>query len=429
MTELLRFYEDLGIIPNRGTAFENNDNLLQGQQYMEHRRYNKRHVKTCTIEGLTTLTGENTNSNYVTTSISKKKPKVQTVAPGPDQPSSSPAPIPTFQAPSVPTSQVPVAMSQVPLVPSSQVPVAMSQAPLVPSSQPPVPTFQAPLVPSSQPPVPASAPSSKYKTSKQGLNFNSIFNAGPSGSATPNVNFFNQMDTNKDSKLGREEVQSWFQKERNMNTPERLFEQDDINLDNNISWDEFTGPKGIVPPKITPTSSNTTLATAPKNMSATASTPLPAQVPSCADTTTPLTSNISNCLDNTNKYSSGEINLDATTFQPVNNDRRTIEGRRDNSILETRSIKFHYIAWIVFAIFVIWAIFSISSFSFSGVNFSTEFQPTQDNSNVFSMFVMVILFFGVIVIFNQFNSSSVKTTVRIYDNSNNNNNNNNGKKK
>ena len=64
MTEiLLRFYEDLGIIANRGTAMENNDNLLQGQQYMEHRRYNKRHVKPHMVEGFTAGVPANANAN------------------------------------------------------------------------------------------------------------------------------------------------------------------------------------------------------------------------------------------------------------------------------------------------------------------------------------------------------------------------------
>ena len=123
------------------------------------------------------------------------------------------------------------------------------------------------------------------------------------------------------------------------------------------------------------------------------------------------------------------INLDATTFRPVNNDSKTIEGRRDHSILETRSIKYHYIAWIFFAVFIIWAIFSISTFSFSGVNLSSEFQPAQNESNMFSMIMMIILVVIVFVIFSQFNSSSIKTTVSVYDNSNkkNDNDNDNGK--
>jgi hypothetical protein len=121
-----------------------------------------------------------------------------------------------------------------------------------------------------------------------------------------------------------------------------------------------------------------------------------------------------------------EINLDATTFQPINNSSKTIEGRKINSVLETRSIKYHYIAWAIFAIFIIWAIFNISTFSFSGINFSSEFQPAQNESNMFSMVIIIILIIIVFVVFRQFNSSQVKTTVRVYDNSKKDNGNGNG---
>ena len=211
MTEdLFRFYEDLGIIANRGTAMENNDNLLQGQQYMEHRRYNKRHVKPHMVEGF--------------------------------------------------TAGVP----------------ATSQA------------------------------------------------STPAGASINSSKFSNLM-------------------------------------------------------------------------------------------TTPISNN--------------EINLDATTFQPINNSSKTIEGRKINSVLETRSIKYHYIAWAFFAVFIIWAIFNISTFSFSGINFSSEFQPAQNESNMFSMVIMLILIVIVFVVFRQFNSSQVKTTVRVYDNSKNDNGNGNGDSK
>ena len=208
--DLFRFYEDLGIIANRGTAMENNDNLLQGQQYMEHRRYNKRHVKPHMVEGFTAgIPTDNANANAA------------------------------------------------------------------------------------------------------------VANTVPAGAT---------MNSSKVSNL-----------------------------------------------MITPIANN-------------------------------------------------EINLDATTFQPINNNSsKTIEGRKINSVLETRSIKYHYIAWIFFAIFIAWAILNISTFSFSGINFSSEFQPAQNESNVFSMIIMLILIVIVFVIFRQFNSSQVKTTVRVYDNSKNDN--------
>lgn len=255
MTELLRFYEDLGIIPNRGTAMENNDNLLQGQQFMEHRRYNKRHVKP--YEGFT----------------------------------------------------------------------------------------------------------------------------------MPNTT--DKCSTNDDCKNGICDLTKlkciYPCKNDSQCAPNKMCGKlKDYNF--NICIDKTAD---VAPP---PTNNNVTGANINNGKGQKLS---------------------SSSIDNNG------INLDATTFRPVNyNDSKTIEGRRDHSILETRSIKYHYIAWIFFAIFIIWAIFSISTFSFSGVNLSSEFQPAQNESNVFSMIIMIILIGIVFVIFSQFNSSSIKTTVSIYDNSN-----------
>lgn len=269
MTELLRFYEDLGIIPNRGTAMENNDNLLQGQQFMEHRRYNKRHVKP--YEGFTM---PNTTDKCSTNDDCKN----------------------------------------------------------------------------------GICDPTKLKC---------IYPCKNDSQCAPNK----MCDKLKDYNF-------------------------------NICIDKTAD---VAPPP------------PPTNNVALQSTPPP--------TNNNVTgANINNGKGQKLSSSSIDdngINLDATTFQPINNgSSKTIEGRRDHSILETRSIKYHYIAWIFFAIFIIWAIFSISTFSFSGVNLSSEFQPAQNESNVFSMIMMIILIVIVFVIFSQFNSSSIKTTVSIYDNSN-----------
>jgi len=263
MTELLRFYEDLGIIPNRGTAMENNDNLLQGQQFMEHRRYNKRHVKP--YEGFTM---PNTTDKCSTNDDCKNgicdPTKLKCIYPCKNDSQCAP---------------------------------------------------------------------NKMCGKLKDYNFNICIDK-TADVAPPPTNNVAPPPTN-----------------------------------NNVTGANINNSKG-------------------QKLS-------------------------SSSIDNNG------INLDATTFQPINNgSSKTIEGRRDHSILETRSIKYHYIAWIFFAIFIIWAIFSISTFSFSGVNLSSEFQPAQNESNVFSMIIMIILIGIVFVIFSQFNSSSIKTTVSIYDNSN-----------
>jgi hypothetical protein len=68
---------------------------------------------------------------------------------------------------------------------------------------------------------------------------------GPGGEKMPNI--FNQIDTNNDDKLTAEEVQAWFKSQRNMDAPEGLFDNEDKDDDNVISWEEFSGPKGTSP--------------------------------------------------------------------------------------------------------------------------------------------------------------------------------------
>jgi hypothetical protein len=282
MTELLRFYEDLGIIANRGSGLENNDNLLQGQQFMEHRRYNKRHVKPNMIEGLANMTPIN-------------KPSFTT--------------------------------------------------------------------------------------------YNDVFK---------------DFDKNNDGDISKDESQKWFKLNQNRDIPNVFFENEDKNKDNALDYFEFVSAVNKVPSMPAPVAPSSAPVAPSVSVSA------PAQAPYVNDDL-------------------NGINLDATTFQPINSgSSKTIEGRKNNSILETRSIKYHYIAWIFFAVFVIWAIFNISAFSLSGINIGSEFQPAQNESNAFSMIIMVILIVVVIIVFGQFNSSQVKTTVSVYDSNNNDKNDKNG---
>jgi hypothetical protein len=339
MTELLRFYEDLGIIANKGTEYEKDENLIQGQQYMEHRRYCNRnvHSKSSLMEGFGLL-----KESYVVTSLNKNAPPTISYVNPPTPP---PAPQVPPVSPAAPQSSTSSASPQAPQSSTSSAPPQAPQAPQAPPVSPAAPTSSAstssaqlPLLTPSAPPKP------------------------PQNNVTPNIN--------------------------------------------NTKMQEPA-----------PTA----------RASTTASAPAPAPVASSADSCSPLNSNLKNGLDNTNSYGNAYdtgINLDATTFQPINGKdkkneyRKTIEARKEYSVLENRSVKYHYIAWLLFAIFIVWAIFSLSTFSFSGINFSAEFQPAQDHTNVISSFVLIFLFFVAIYLFNQFNSTSIKTTVKIYDNSN-----------
>ena len=114
-------------------------------------------------------------------------------------------------------------------------------------------------------------------------------------------------------------------------------------------------------------------------------------------------------------YKDAELNLDATTGEPINQTQGTIIARRDDSILETRSNKYHYLAWLFVAIFIIWAIMNVSMFSFSGINVDgSEFAPSQTPSNVFSMIVIIILVIISVIILNRMNSSHLQTNVKIF---------------
>ena len=118
--------------------------------------------------------------------------------------------------------------------------------------------------------------------------------------------------------------------------------------------------------------------------------------------------------DNEDKKKDSGINLDATTKEQINQTQETIIARRDNSILQTRSDKYHYLAWLFVVIFIIWAIINASMFSFSGINMGTEFAPSQTSSNVFSMIIIIILVIISVLILNRMNSSHLQTNVKIF---------------
>jgi hypothetical protein len=286
MAEILRFYEDLGIIPNLGSAMEHNENLSQGQSYMEHRRNIKRNVKVIEGFGVAPKNKNNTSSN------------------------SAPASVPTSSSSSMPTSSSTLTSSS----------TTQNTMPLL-----------TPSLPSS---------STNFVPYKPSVNKNSSPNFVPYKPPTANVNSNANVNGNT----------------------------------NKTSTPNFQSPA-----------------------------PAPA----------PATSYTNNKKTNLKTY---EIDLDATTFRPVNSHNyHTLEGRRENSILETRSIKYHYLAWLFFAIFIIWAIFNISTFSISYQNLGSEFQPAQTQSNAFSMIVTIILVVILIMVISNMNSSSIKTTVKIYD--------------
>jgi len=56
-------------------------------------------------------------------------------------------------------------------------------------------------------------------------------------------NMFKQIDSNGDGKLDEEEINAYF-KGIGRETPDGLWESEDLDKDGSISWDEFSGPKG-----------------------------------------------------------------------------------------------------------------------------------------------------------------------------------------
>jgi hypothetical protein len=64
----------------------------------------------------------------------------------------------------------------------------------------------------------------------------------------PPPNLFEQLDTNKDSKLDKDEVLAYFKEQGQDDLPPGLWEKEDKDADGFIAWDEFGGPKGDAAP-------------------------------------------------------------------------------------------------------------------------------------------------------------------------------------
>lgn len=63
----------------------------------------------------------------------------------------------------------------------------------------------------------------------------------------PEPDLFGMADANGDGQLDKDEVEAFFESQ-GMPVPEGLWEEEDVNGDGFISWDEFGGPKGHGPP-------------------------------------------------------------------------------------------------------------------------------------------------------------------------------------
>ena len=66
----------------------------------------------------------------------------------------------------------------------------------------------------------------------------------------PAPNDFQLIDTNNDGKLSKEEAKFYFESKGQMIDIDALFKAEDLNNDDYVSWEEFTGPKGDGPPDI-----------------------------------------------------------------------------------------------------------------------------------------------------------------------------------
>jgi FK506-binding protein 14 len=60
-------------------------------------------------------------------------------------------------------------------------------------------------------------------------------------------NLFDMLDSDKDGLLSKEEIEEFFSSQ-GAPMPEGLMEDEDKDKDGFVSWEEFSGPKGVTPP-------------------------------------------------------------------------------------------------------------------------------------------------------------------------------------
>lgn len=70
-----------------------------------------------------------------------------------------------------------------------------------------------------------------------------------SSEGPPEPNFFEQIDTDGNGVISKEEVEAYF-KQMGAEMPAELWDAEDKNGDGVIDWDEFSGPKGTEPPTV-----------------------------------------------------------------------------------------------------------------------------------------------------------------------------------
>ena len=60
-------------------------------------------------------------------------------------------------------------------------------------------------------------------------------------------NLFEEIDTDSDGKISKDEVAAYFKSNGQDEVPDELWQREDADSDGFISWDEFSGPKGSMP--------------------------------------------------------------------------------------------------------------------------------------------------------------------------------------
>jgi hypothetical protein len=70
----------------------------------------------------------------------------------------------------------------------------------------------------------------------------------------PAPDYFSRIDTDGDGNLGKAEIEAFFA-DQGQPVPDGIWESEDKNSDGQISWEEFSGPKGDAPPSSASSSS------------------------------------------------------------------------------------------------------------------------------------------------------------------------------